>query len=163
MRLPFHVLCRRPHLVDAERSHEPIGLAFVVTAHMLAADQRNGLAEALAMQIDQRAPMSILFLGHVVEHLGRLRIGRPQAIRISPINPAIVLLGRDREREDFLLGQGVEGAAAEAEDAGEHAKFQFRRILNKSFARERQFGPSAVSNAKHKKGRDLRRALFSVL
>ena len=47
LRVGLHLLGLRPHLVDAERAHQPVRLALVIAADMLAADQRDALAEAL--------------------------------------------------------------------------------------------------------------------
>src|ERR671916_150581 len=68
----------------------------------------------------QSGAMPVLLLGHIVEDLGRLRIGLAQALCIGAIDPPIVLLRGYGESEDFLLAQGIEGAAVEPEDAGEH-------------------------------------------
>jgi len=96
---------------------------------MLAPDQRDRLAEAPPVGFDQGGAMPVLLRGHIVENLGRLRIGLAQALRIGAIDPPVVLLGRDGERQDLLLAQGIEGASAEAEDAGQHGKTLFRSIL----------------------------------
>ena len=117
MGLFLHVLGGIPHPVDAQRPHQPVGLALIIAAHMLAPDQRNRLAETPAMHLDQRPPVPVLLVGHVVEDFCRLRKTLPQPRRISPINPPVILLGRDRQREDFLLGKGIERTAREAEDA----------------------------------------------
>ena len=92
MRLRFHVLGGGANLVDAQRTHQPIGFALVIAPHMLAPDQRNGLAETRPMQPDERRPMPVLLIRHVVENLGGLRKTIPQAIRIRTIDPPVILL-----------------------------------------------------------------------
>src|SRR5690606_11968658 len=39
------------------------------------------------------------------EGLRGLRVVRPQALRVPPIDARIILLARNREREDLLLGE----------------------------------------------------------
>ncbi len=84
------------------------------------------------VQRDQRAcgagPLPSAML---LEHLRRLRKLVAHAVGIGAVDAAVVLLGRDGERQDLLFGQRIEGAAAEAEDARKHdCEFQFRMVLN---------------------------------
>ena len=76
----------------------------------------------LPVQLDQRGAMPVLLVGHVVEHLGRLRKLFAQPVGIGAVDAAVILLGGNRERQDLLLGKRSEGAAAEAEDAGKHER-----------------------------------------
>ena len=46
-----------------------------------------------------------------------------QPVGIGPVDARVVLLGGDRERQDLLFRQRIEGAAAEAEDAGKHEQY----------------------------------------
>lgn len=53
---------------------------------MLAPDQRDTLAEAAAVHVDQCLAMRILDLGHILENLGGLGIMRAERIGIGEIN-----------------------------------------------------------------------------
>ena len=72
---------------------------------MLPPDQRDHLAEPLAVQVDQRLAVPVLFLGHPVEHLGGIRVILPQHLRIRPVDAPVILFRGDRKREDFLFVQ----------------------------------------------------------
>ena len=85
---------------------------------MLAPDQRDALAEARPVPLDQPRAVAVFLFGHLVEHLRRLRKLLAQPVGIGAVDAAVVLLGRDRQRQHLLFGQRVERAAAEAEDAG---------------------------------------------
>jgi hypothetical protein len=89
---------------------------------VLAADERNALAEARSMQFDERGAMAVLLGRHLLEHLGRVRIGIRQTVGIGAVDTGIVLFRGDGEREDLLLAEGIERSATEAEDTGKHEK-----------------------------------------
>ena len=72
------------------------------------------------VQLDQRGAMAVLLVGHVVEHLGRLRKRIAQAVGIGAVDAAVVLFGGDGERQDLLLRQRGERTAAKAEDTRKH-------------------------------------------
>src|SRR5262249_49268022 len=75
------------------------------TLHVLAADQRQVLAEFLPVEVVQHAAVLDLLLSHLVEHLRRARILRAQPVGESLIDAGILLLVGDREGEDFLFAQ----------------------------------------------------------
>jgi hypothetical protein len=87
---------------------------------MLAADQRYALAEPLLVHPDQRGAVPVLLVGHVVEDLGGLRKRISQPIGIGTVDAAVILFGRDGERQDLLLRKGRKRTATEAEDARQH-------------------------------------------
>ncbi len=98
---------------------------------MLAADQRNALAEALPVLLDQDGAVVLLLRGHLVEDGGRMRIVVAQPVGIGAIDAPVVLFRGDGQRQHFLFGQRIEGAAAEAEDARQHLGIpQFRTVQN---------------------------------
>ncbi|ESY93877.1 hypothetical protein X741_13970 [Mesorhizobium sp. LNHC229A00] len=90
--LPLHRLGLAAHSLDAERPHQPVGLALEIAPHMLTADQRNALAETLAEEFDQRVAMAVFLLGHGLEEFGRLRKGLGQSVRIGPVDTPVILL-----------------------------------------------------------------------
>src|SRR5438876_309238 len=73
--------------------------------HILPPNQRNMLAKSAAIQLRQHPPMLLLLGLHPLEHLRRRRIIRPQRIINIRINPRILLLITDRQRQNFLLAQ----------------------------------------------------------
>jgi hypothetical protein len=81
----------------------PDSLAVEKAAHVVAADQRDMVAEFFLEQVDQAAAVLALFGGHIEEHLGRPWKIRVQALGDIHIDPAVFLLGADREGEDFTF------------------------------------------------------------
>ncbi|MNT30108.1 hypothetical protein D3C72_1658860 [compost metagenome] len=127
----LHRLGFRAGLLDRHFGDQPVGLALGEVAHMLAADQRDAIAEALDMHVDQPLPMMALFLGHLLEHFCRVRIFVPQRIRIGEVDAAVVLLRRDRQCQDFLFVEGEKRTLGAGEEAGKHRRKTFFRIILK--------------------------------
>src|ERR1700722_6662265 len=75
-RLEFHQLRLLPDGLDAERTDEPDRFPMHEAFHILAADERNMLAETPAVIIEQVAAMPALFGRHGVEKLRRSRVIR---------------------------------------------------------------------------------------
>ena len=75
---------------------------------MLALDQRDVFAEFLAVQLDQPAPVHVLLARHVGEHLGGGGIVGAQPLGEVEVDAAVLLLGGNRQRQDFALAQLVE-------------------------------------------------------
>ena len=72
---------------------------------VLAADRRQMGAEPLLVQFKQPMAVAAFFLGHLLEHLGRVRIAFREVLRESHVDAAVLLLGRDRYSQHFALGQ----------------------------------------------------------
>ena len=70
------------------------------------------------MPVDQHLAVMALFLRHLFENAGGMRIGVTQRIGIGEIDAAVVLFGGDGERQDFLLAERFEAAFAGAKKAG---------------------------------------------
>ena len=104
--------------LEAEVLDQPNRIAGIEAGDVLAPDQRDGVAKAGLVQFDQAMAMLVLFLGHAVEHLGRVGIVLPQPLRVAAVDPRVILLGRDGERDDFLLTQIRK--APPRRDAGNH-------------------------------------------
>ena len=102
----FHPSGELPHLVEAERTHQPERLAVMdEAADVLAADQRQVLAEFFAVHVEQHAPMPHLLVGHLVEHLGGGGEWLAQTLGETAVDAAVLVLAGDGERENFLLGK----------------------------------------------------------
>ncbi len=72
---------------------------------VLAADQRQVLAELLAVEIEQPGAVGDLFLRHLVEHLGGGGELLAQALGEAAVDAAVLLLVGDGQRQNFLFGQ----------------------------------------------------------
>ncbi len=82
-----------------------IGRRFEEALDVLAADRRQMRAEALFVQFEQAVPVAAFLLGHLLEHLGRVRIAFGEVFREGHVDAAVFLLGRDRNGQHFALGQ----------------------------------------------------------
>ncbi len=103
--LELHVLGELAHLVEIELRHQPERLLGDEAFDVLAADQRQVLAEFRAVELEQHGAMAHLLVGHLVEHLGGGRILLAQALGEAAIDAAVLVLVGDRERQDFLFGE----------------------------------------------------------
>jgi len=75
----------------------------------LAPDQRQEIAELLAMQIEQNVAMADLLLGHLVVHFRRARISFAQRVGERAVDAAVLVLIRNGKRENVLLAQFGKG------------------------------------------------------
>jgi hypothetical protein len=75
---------------------------------VLAPQQRDRLAEPPAMQVHETGAVRVFLLCHPVERTRGRRVIDTQALRVPPVNARIVLLRRNGERENLLLGQVLE-------------------------------------------------------
>ena len=107
-RLQLHRLGLLPHDVDAERTSQPHRPAMDETLDVLAADKRDVLAEALAVQVDEAAAVLGFVLLHLREHGSRGGIRFAQTFDEISVNPAILFFERDCQGEDLTLGQVLE-------------------------------------------------------
>jgi hypothetical protein len=77
-------------------------------AHILAADQRNVVAELLVKQLDQAAAMAGFLLAHAVEDRGRCRKLFAQALGIFRIDALVIFLQGNCQRQDLALRETIE-------------------------------------------------------
>ena len=73
--------------------------------HVLAAHERQIIAELLAVEVEQHAAVANFLLGHLLEHLGGGGILLAQAVGEAAIDAAVFFLVGNCKREDLLLGQ----------------------------------------------------------
>ena len=128
-RVLLHFARARAHRVDAERADLPDRLARDVAANVLAANERNVLAELRDEEIDE-APAVLVLLGrHVREDLGAGGIVLAQAVGEVGVDAPVLLLVGDRQREHLALGEVVEIAHAPKllEAVGRDARRRRRR------------------------------------
>ena len=62
-------------------------------------------AEPLLVEFEQAVAMAAFLLGHLLEHLGRVRIAFGEVFREGHVDAAVFLLGGDRDGQHFALGQ----------------------------------------------------------
>ena len=72
---------------------------------VLAADQRQVVAEFLPVHVEQHGPVAHLLVGHFVEHLGGGGERFAQALGKAAIDAAVLVLVGDGKRKHFLLGK----------------------------------------------------------
>ena len=72
---------------------------------VLAADQRQVVAEFLPVEVEQHAAVAHFLVRHLVEDLGGGGIFLAQAFGEAAIDAAVLFLVGDGEREDFLFGE----------------------------------------------------------
>jgi hypothetical protein len=104
----LHVVGVRARSFEAQRLHLPDRLLRNIAPDMLAADERNVVAEFRDKKVDEPTPMRVLLGGHLVEHFGGRRIVFVQAVREIGVDARILLLVADGEGEYLALGQVVE-------------------------------------------------------
>jgi hypothetical protein len=104
--------------LEAQVFDQPDRTAGIEAGHMLAADQRDDLAKAALMQVDQTAAVVVLFLGHTVEDGGRGGVIGADPLGIAAVDATVVLFGRNGERQHLLFGQI--GKAATRRETGDH-------------------------------------------
>lgn len=61
--------------------------------------------EALLVHFQQHVAMAALFLGHLFEDLGGVRIALLQVFGEAHVDAAVLLLGGDCDRKHLALGQ----------------------------------------------------------
>ncbi len=104
--LEFHVLGELAHVLQSKRPRQPQRLLGMQKAFdVLAADQRQVLAELLPVEVVEHGAVMHLLLGHLVEHLGGGGELLAQAFRKAAVDAAVFFLVGDGERQDFLFGQ----------------------------------------------------------
>ena len=104
-RFEFHLLGEFAHRVEAERPVEPDRAARDEALDVLPADQRQKVAEFLAVEIEQHVVMLDLLLGHRVVHRRGVRVGAAQPVGERAVDAVVLVLVGDGERQDFLLAQ----------------------------------------------------------
>jgi hypothetical protein len=111
--------------VEAEILDQPDGAARVVARDAFAADQRDDLAEAGAVQLDQALTVGVLLGRHFVEHGGAVGIVGAQAFGIAAVDAGVIFLGGDGQCQHLLFGQVAEPAAVEPEPFKSHEMVPF--------------------------------------
>ena len=104
--LVFHRLGVFAHFVEVERAHQPDRRLLDEAFDVLAADQRQVVAEFFPIEVEQHGAMAHFLVRHLVEYLGGGRKLRAQTLGESAIDAAVLFFVGDGEGEDFLLGTG---------------------------------------------------------
>ena len=114
----LHRLRFAANRVQRQVLRQPDRTAGVEPGDMFAADQGDHLAKAGAVQVDQALAVTVLFHRHAVEHLGRGRKVRAQALGKAAVDAGVILFRRDRQGQNLLFGQI--GKAATVGQGGQH-------------------------------------------
>ena len=109
-RLRLHRRRRVAHRVQTQRANQPHGLAIDEAADVLAADQRDVVAEFLLGELDQAPAMARFLQPHAVENGRRRRKILPQAFGEVGVDFLILFFERDCQGENLALGQTFETA-----------------------------------------------------
>src|SRR5689334_22377088 len=116
--LKLHHLGALPDRIDAHVLHEPGGLVIDEAGDVVAADQRDEIAEFLAIGFGQPAAVLVLLLRHVGKDQRRGREAVAQGIGEGGVGAGVVILARNRERQQLLLGQFGKGLHAHSSSVG---------------------------------------------
>ena len=104
--LEFHVLGELAHLLEPERPHQPERLLRLDEAlHVLATDQRQIVAEFLAVEVEQHGAVVHFLFRHLVEYLGGGGKLLAQAFGETAIDAAVLFFVGDGKRQHFLFGE----------------------------------------------------------
>ncbi|MGI4799724.1 MAG: hypothetical protein ACRYG8_37925 [Janthinobacterium lividum] len=106
------ILLHRLHVaaggLDAHRPNLSAWPPLHQALHVLSADQRDMRSEAFREHIDQPATVLVLLGRHVGEHSGALGVVFLKLVSKIGIDPAILLLAGDDQREQVTLGKVAE-------------------------------------------------------
>ena len=103
--LHFHRLDLPPDGVERQVLGQPDRAATQEALDVLAANGRQVRSETLLVHFQQHVAMSALFLGHLLENLGGIRITLLQILGEAHIDTAVLLLGGNRDRKHLAFGQ----------------------------------------------------------
>ena len=124
----LHVVSVLARRFEAERLHLPNRLLRNIAADVLAAHERNVVAEFRHEEIDEPAPMRVLLGRHLVEHFGGRRVIVVQAVGEIGENARVLLLVADGEGQDLALGEIVEIAHGVSRTAPFRMFLKLRRL-----------------------------------
>ena len=125
-RIALHRLGLFADAFDPEIFHQPDRAARVVAGDMFAADQRDHVAEPLAVQVDQALAVLVFFGGHAVEYLCGIGKFGTQHFRVRAVDAGVVLFRGDGKGQNLLFAEVAEMAAL-GEEA--HDVPTFRMVL----------------------------------
>ena len=100
----LHVVSVLARCFEAERLHLPNRFLRNVAADVLAAHERNVVAELRHEEIDEPAPVCVLLRRHFVEYFGCRGVILVQAVREIGVNARVLFLVADREGQNLALG-----------------------------------------------------------
>ena len=91
--------------VERQVLGQPDRAAAQKSLDVVPADRRQVAAETLFVHFQQHVAMVLFLLGHFLEQLGRVRIALGEVFGEAHVDAAVFLLGGDRYRQHFALGQ----------------------------------------------------------
>ena len=91
--------------VERQVLGQPDRTALQESLDVLAADRRQMRAETLLVHFEQPVAMAAFLLGHLLEHLCRVRIALGEVFGEGHVDAAVFLFRGDRNGQHFALGQ----------------------------------------------------------
>ncbi len=107
-RLQLHDLRLLAHRVQAERTHQPHRPAVDEAFDVLAADQRDVLAELLLVELNQAGAVLRLLRLHLLEDHGAGGVGFAQAVGEIAVDAPVFFFERNRQGQNLALGELIE-------------------------------------------------------
>ena len=95
---------------QTQRPNHPDRLADDEPLDILAADQRNMLAELLLVKLQQAMAMAVLFAAHLLELRGGDGIDGLQSLGEIVVNAGVFFLQGNGQGQDFAFAQALEGS-----------------------------------------------------
>ncbi len=100
----LHVMGALARRFEAERLHLPNRFLRNIAADVLAAHERDMIAEFRDEEVDEPAPVRVLLGGHLVEHLRAGGVVFVQAVGEIGVDARVLLLVADGEGQNLALG-----------------------------------------------------------
>ena len=105
----LHLSCLLSHGIDALQADLPKSFALNETAHVLPPDERDVAAELRHIKVNQHSPMVIFLCCHIGKDMCGIGMMFPQSVSEIGVDSAILFLTADCKRENFGLGEVIEG------------------------------------------------------
>src|SRR5262245_24238397 len=112
LRLALHVGNLLSDPIETQILDQPDRAADIEVSDVLASQWNDEVSKPALVDIDQPAPMLILLRGHAVKNSSAAREVGPQLGGIGRIDPTVLLLCRDGERQYLPLRQVREASPA---------------------------------------------------
>ncbi len=109
-RFELHRLGLLAHRRQAERPHQPDRCARHKPLDIVAANERNVLAELLPVKLQQPMPMPVLLHAHFGKLVGNGGGVGPQSFREVGVDACVLFFERNRQCQNLALAQALESS-----------------------------------------------------
>ena len=148
-RLILHGAGAVAHGVDVEGRGQPDRPSPDEAAHVLAPDERDVVAEAFAIDLEQAAAMLVLLLGHADEDARRCRIDRAHALGEVAVEATIFLLVLDGQRQHLAVAEAGERTLRPEREERHERLQKFGITLGTGATRYKRSGSAALMRPRH--------------